>query len=104
MKIAFLIQDISTEGGTERTTCCLAAVVNGAAVVSTKGKFTSKEQKERFTLIEPDKAYDVIISYLKDFTSLRKQQENSLAYATLCVPESWQQIAKEYELCVRGNI
>ena len=24
MKIAFLIQDISTEGGTERTTCCLA--------------------------------------------------------------------------------
>ncbi len=25
MKIAFLIQDISTQGGTERTTCCLAA-------------------------------------------------------------------------------
>lgn len=92
------------DGLSERRGSFLAAVVNGAAVVSTKGKFTSKEQKERFTLIEPDKAYEVIESYLKDFTTLKQQQENSFAYATQCVPESWQQIAKEYELCMRGNI
>lgn len=88
------------DGLSERRGSFLAAVVNGAAVVSTKGEFTSKEQKERFTLIEPGKAYDVIISYLKDFTKLSQQQENSLAYATQCVPESWEQIAGQYKKVV----
>lgn len=49
MRIAFLIQDITTEGGTERTTCCLATELarrgHEVAIVS----IFRNEQKPRYT-------------------------------------------------------
>ena len=62
MKIVFLIQDITTQGGTERTTCCVAAELcrrgHDVSIVS----IFRNEQQPHYT------ATDVPVYYLTDTT------------------------------------
>lgn len=85
------------DGLSERRGSFLAAVVNGAVVISQAGKYTSYDQKDNFILIEPDKAKDYISEKLDDIKWLNEQQQHSISYAMHCVPESWQQIADQYD-------
>lgn len=84
------------DGLSERRGSFLAAVVNGAAVVSREGTFTAQQQKEKFVLVEKEIAIEVIKQGLKDVTWLEQQQQNSLCYAKQSVPSSWEDIAEEY--------
>lgn len=84
------------DGLSERRGSFLAAVVNGAAVVSREGAFTSQQQKDKFALVKPEEAAEKITAWLDDPQWLEDQQQNSLAYATESVPTSWEQIADEY--------
>lgn len=84
------------DGLSERRGSFLAAVVNGAAIVSTEGLFTSRQQKDKFTLVDPAQACEKITAWLKDEHWLEQQQRNSLDYAAQSVPTSWEQIANEY--------
>ena len=89
------------DGLSERRGSFLAAVVNGAAVVSREGAFTSQQQKAKFALVQPVEAAEKIAAWLKDEQWLEEQQQNSLAYATECVPTSWEQVAQEYERVIQ---
>ena len=84
------------DGLSERRGSFLAAVVNGAAVVSREGGFTSQQQKDKFALVKTTEAVKKIATWLDDKQWLENQQQNSIAYATDCVPVSWEQIADEY--------
>lgn len=84
------------DGLSERRGSFLAAVVNGAAVVSREGAFTSQQQKDKFALVSPAQAYEHISAWLNDKQWLEEQQRNSLSYASESVPTSWEQIAEEY--------
>ena len=89
------------DGLSERRGSFLAAVVNGAAVVSREGAFTSDEQKKRFPLPSNENAYAKISDWLTDNAWLEQQQTQSLAYAKECVPTSWEQIADEYNKIIQ---
>lgn len=84
------------DGLSERRGSFLAAVVNGTAIVSKEGAFTSDSQKECFALVKDDEAVGQIGAWLQDEQRLEQQQQNSLAYAAQSVPASWEQIANEY--------
>lgn len=84
------------DGLSERRGSFLAAVVNGAAVVSKEGAFTSQQQKEKFALVQDGEAEEQIAAWLDDEQWLNDRQQNSLTYAAECVPTSWEQVAEEY--------
>ena len=84
------------DGLSERRGSFLAAVVNGAAIVSKEGAFTSQQQKEFFPLESDEKAAETIAQKLNDEAWLEQQQQQSLRYAEQCVPASWEQIAEGY--------
>lgn len=84
------------DGLSERRGSFLAAVVNGAAVVSREGLFTSQAQKQCFALLEADEAGSKIAAWLENKAWLEAQQAQSLAYAKDCVPTSWEEIAEAY--------
>lgn len=84
------------DGLSERRGSFLAAVVNGAAVVSQEGVFTSQQQKILFPLVASDLAAEQINQWLDDPQWLDHQQQNSLMYAQESVPASWEQIAEQY--------
>lgn len=84
------------DGLSERRGSFLAAVVNGAVVVSKEGAFTSQQQKETFSLVSDKGALEKIAQGLNDEVWLKKQQQQSLLYAEQSVPASWEQIAEEY--------
>ena len=84
------------DGLSERRGSFLAAVVNGSAVVSRPGAFTSQQQQEKFALVQPAEAYAQIEAWLQDEQWLGQQQRNSLTYAAECVPTSWEQITQAY--------
>ena len=84
------------DGLSERRGSFLAAVTNGAAVVSTNGAFTSQRQKEYFPLIPAVEAFAKICVWLEDNRWLEKQQQNSLEYAQSDIPKSWEQIVEDY--------
>ena len=89
------------DGLSERRGSFLAAVVNGAAVVSREGAFTAQQQKDAFPLVEAAVAGDRIRQWLADDRWLEQQQQNSLTYATESVPASWEQIAEAYNQLMR---
>lgn len=84
------------DGLSERRGSFLAAVVNGAAVISREGAFTSRQQREKFSLVNPDQACAQISGWLDDKEWLDEQQRRSLSYAAESVPTSWEQIVDEY--------
>lgn len=89
------------DGLSERRGSFLAAVVNGAAVVSREGAFTSQQQKDMFVLVKSMDAAKKIALWLDDLQWLEDQQQNSLVYASGSVPSSWEQIADEYMRIMR---
>lgn len=84
------------DGLSERRGSFLAAVVNGTAVVSREGSFTSQQQKDRFALVSTKNVVEKISAWLDNQRWLEQQKANSLNYAEQSVPESWEQIAEEY--------
>lgn len=89
------------DGLSERRGSFLAAVVNGAAVVSKEGAFTSQQQKLHFTLPSVEEAGAQISTGLNDPKWLELQQQQSITYAADCVPTSWEQVAEEYMRIMR---
>lgn len=84
------------DGLSERRGSFLAAVVNGAAVVSREGAFTAQLQKDKFALVTPEQAGEHIAAWLENKEWIDEQQQHSLTYAAESVPVSWEQIAAEY--------
>ena len=84
------------DGLSERRGSFLAAVVNGAAVVSREGACTSQQQKEMFELVEKEEAAEIIRQGLNNITWLEQQQLHSLGYAKQGIPASWEYITEEY--------
>ena len=88
------------DGLSERRGSFLAAVINGAAIVSSKGAFTSRRQQALFSLVPVNEALSNITKWLEDDSWLEEQQKHSLEYTQSEVPVSWEQIAEDYRRIV----
>jgi len=81
------------DGISERRGSVLASFINGAIVVTTFGKFTTKEL-EKATI---DVSEQSLQNILCNNALLKTKQQAGLAYMCTQLPRGWEEIAKAYE-------
>jgi len=81
------------DGISERRGSVLASFINGAIVVTTFGKFTTKELEKATIDISRQNLKEILLNTLQ----LETKQKEGLEYMNTQLPHGWEEIAQAYE-------
>ncbi len=85
------------DGVSERRGTFLAALVNGAVVVTTKGMHTTRSLEEITVIADAGNAARKVLNLLNEDTEhLQHRQKAGFSYLENEIPASWNDIAKQY--------
>jgi len=87
------------DGISERRGSVLASLINGAVVVTTFGKYTTKELEKATINISGQSLQNI----LENNTLLIKKQKAGLEYINTQLPRDWEEIAKSYENFIKKD-
>ena len=84
------------DGVSERRGSLLACMTNGCAIISTRGKYTTKELEESCIIVDNENSAEKIEQILNyDDDKCELWQRKSTEYLN-SLPKSWEEIAAKY--------
>lgn len=84
------------DGASERRGSMLAAMANGAAVVSSKGAFTTPELGQALTLADDGHCFDAVKELLLSPARTQERQRAAQDFLAGQMPHSWDDVARGY--------